>query len=129
MPTYYVNDQGYQRYVHNRQYWVRYTNGGPGSTDPCSYSHWLKLPEKSITKITGRGFCRMGGKAFVLQTRSGLVEGDDVIHEEKDASDLNGDGRAIPANVHSAPMGDGLLLWAEDSAGRRCRSATCPAGR
>tara|TARA_R110001599_G_scaffold29419_2_gene100595 strand:- start:445 stop:855 length:411 start_codon:yes stop_codon:yes gene_type:complete len=116
MPTYYVNDHNSGNRVMRKGSWhIRYTTGSGNDTNasPCEYGYNRYIKESLITNRKSRGFCNAGGRAWVITTKSGLVE--DSFLEP--AEDLESKSQGFPGNVRWMNIGQGLIIFAVDREG------------
>jgi|GEM_PF-4700480 len=127
MPTYYVNDHNYEGRKYRRGAWyIGYTTGSGDDThaSPCDYGYTRWIKESDITNKKPRGFCNMGGRAWVITTRNKSNDDSDSFLEKSEASEE--EKTKLPANVKNMYVGNGYVLWTLDEKGMATSVAFVP---
>ena len=123
MATYYVNDHlqtpGGSRVVIGGRRYRRFTTGpgGGSDTNACQYNYTIDIPEASIIRQQQLGICRLGGRSYVIGTLAGSAAEDGVLRFANPEVQHAATAPSLPDNVKTLDLGNGLLVWTEDSSG------------
>ncbi|EKO3395220.1 hypothetical protein GTU35_000896 [Vibrio fluvialis] len=108
--------------------------GGPENR--CSYGYYVDIRESDIASKKRGGICNMGGRFYDVHLKSGRNglffddsaenQADDSENKVASASCAVTQPSEIPSNVKYSDMGNGLLVWTENSSGEATSLAFVP---